>query len=133
MPFPNKVPGGLIKLADERRESIEELKLTAWHTVAEVAEAYPKLLVWLAQGRVSGLRNVFGALVAVARLLPGVRAILWHLMFEKVADRAPWRPPCTKPFNRVTFAIRTGTPLVPTYPQTGSARRWTRGESVGSG
>ena len=92
MPFPNKVPGGLIKLADERRESIEELKLTAWHTVAEVAEAYPKLLVWLAQGRVSGLRNVFGALVAVARLLPGVRAILWHLMFEKVADRAPWRP-----------------------------------------
>ena len=92
LPFPNKVPYGLSRLADERRESVEELLLTAWHTVAEVAEAYPKLLVWLAQGKVSNLRNVFGALVAVARLLPGVRALLWRLMFEKVAERAPWRP-----------------------------------------
>jgi hypothetical protein len=92
MPFPNRVPDGWKKLACERGESIDSLKLTAWHTVAEVAEAYPKLLVWLAQGKVSDLRNVFGLVVAVGRLLPGVRAILWHLMFEKVAERAPWRP-----------------------------------------
>jgi hypothetical protein len=92
LPFPNKVPCGLSELAEKRQERLDDLLLTAWHTVAEVAEAYPKLLVWLAQGKVSGLRNVFGALVAVARLMPGVRAILWHLMFKKVADRAPWRP-----------------------------------------
>ena len=96
LPFPNKVPCGLNELADERRESIEELLLTAWHTVAEVAEAYPKLLVWLAQGKVSGLRNVFGSLVAVARLLPGVRRF-WHLMFRRWPTAPPGAPPCTKP------------------------------------
>jgi hypothetical protein len=85
MAFPSKV------IDDSRGEDKEQL-LAKWHTVAEVAEAYPKLLVWLAGGKVSGLRNVFGLLVAVARLVPGVRLVLWYLMFRKVADRAPWRP-----------------------------------------
>jgi hypothetical protein len=59
--------------------------------VAEVADGYPKLLVWLAEGQVRGLRNVFGVWVAVLRLIPGLRWLLWHYVFRRVACRAPWR------------------------------------------
>lgn len=62
-----------------------------WGVVAEVAAAYPRLLAWLAEGRVSGTWNVFGSLVGVARLIPGLRWLLWHFMFEPVACYAPWR------------------------------------------
>jgi hypothetical protein len=78
----------LKKVTDDQDK---EEYLKQWHTVAEVAEAYPKLLVWLAEGKVAGLRNVFGLLVALARLVPGVRWVLWYIMFRKLADRAPWR------------------------------------------
>jgi hypothetical protein len=63
-----------------------------WHVVAECAEVYPKLLVWLAEGQVRGLRNVFGSWVALLRVIPGVRWLLWRFMFKPVAARAPWRP-----------------------------------------
>ncbi len=62
-----------------------------WGVVAEVAAAYPRLLAWLAEGRVSGTWNVFGSMVGVARLIPGLRWLLWHFMFEPVARYAPWR------------------------------------------
>jgi hypothetical protein len=66
--------------------------LEAWYVVAECAENYPKLLIWLAEGQVRGLRNVFGSWVAVLRLVPGLRWLLWHYVFEPIAGRAPWRP-----------------------------------------
>lgn len=62
-----------------------------WGVVAEVTAAYPRLLAWLAEGRVSGTWNVFGFVVGVARLIPGLRWLLWHFMFEPVARYAPWR------------------------------------------
>ncbi len=81
MEFRKKVAGD--RESDEYRQQ--------WHIVAEVAEAYPKLLVWLAEGNVEHLRNVFGLPAEVLRRVPGVRWLLWHFMFRMVADRAPWR------------------------------------------
>ena len=78
---------------DEVFESQEAEEQTKWDTVAEVAEAYPKLLVWLAEGNVKGLRNVFGFFIALVRRVPGAQEVLWHLVFRKVADHAPWRIP----------------------------------------
>jgi hypothetical protein len=65
-----------------------------WCTLAEVAEGYPKLLVWLTEGQVTenGLRNVFGLWVALLRRIPGLHLLLWHFMFKPVSTRAPWRP-----------------------------------------
>jgi hypothetical protein len=62
-----------------------------WGVVADVAATYPRLLAWLAEGRVSRTWNVFGSVVGVARLIPGLRWLLWHFMFEPVAHYAPWR------------------------------------------
>jgi hypothetical protein len=78
----------LKKIADDKDN--EECR-KQWHLVAEVAEAYPKLLVWLAEGKVRGLRNVFGLVIGVACLVPVGQWLLWRLMFRKVAYRAPWR------------------------------------------
>ena len=63
----------------------------AWTVVASVAEDHPRLLAWLAEGRISWYWNLFGTWVAFARLIPGVRRIIWHLLFKPVARRAPWR------------------------------------------
>jgi hypothetical protein len=63
-----------------------------WGVVAEVAEGYPRLLAWLTEGQASGYWNLFGAWVAVLRLIPGLRWIVWHYMFEPVAKRTGWRP-----------------------------------------
>jgi hypothetical protein len=72
----------------------ELISLSNWHIVAEVAEEYPKLLVWLTEGQVRRHhpRNVFAPWIAAARLIPGLRWLLWHFIFMKVARRAPWRP-----------------------------------------
>ena len=59
--------------------------------MASVAEDHPRLLAWLAEGRISWYWNLFGTWVAFARLIPGVRRIIWHLLFKPVARRAPWR------------------------------------------
>jgi hypothetical protein len=59
--------------------------------VAGVAEIYPRLLAWLAEGRASWHWNLFGGWIAVLRLIPGLRWILWHFLLEPVARRAPWR------------------------------------------
>ena len=69
-----------------------ERNIEAWHSLAEVAESYPRLLIWLTEGQVSRLRNVFGFWVAIMRLIPGLRWLLWRLMFKPVAARAPWWP-----------------------------------------
>jgi hypothetical protein len=84
-------PSKMAFLKEVPNDQSEDEYLKQWYTVAEVAEAYPRLLVWLAEGKVRGLHNVFGLLVAVARLVPGLRWVLWRIMFRKVADRAPWR------------------------------------------
>lgn len=62
-----------------------------WRTVAEVAEYYPRLFIWLREGQVGGVWNIFGIWCAVLRLIPGPRWILWQLLFRPVADAAPWR------------------------------------------
>jgi hypothetical protein len=79
------------KLRGREPETGSEECQRVWGVVAEVAATYPRLLAWLAEGRVSGTWNVFGSLVGVARLIPGLRWLLWHFMFEPVARYAPWR------------------------------------------
>jgi hypothetical protein len=78
---------------EERKERYEREKALdkRWGTVAEVAEDYPRLFAWLAEGQVSPLWNVFGVVVGMARLLPFARRLLWGFMFERVARHAPWR------------------------------------------
>jgi hypothetical protein len=73
-------------VTEEKLISIEE-----WDLVAEVAEHYPRLLSWLAEGQVGVLWNVFGVWVGVLRLVPGLRWLLWYLIFAPVAMVAPWR------------------------------------------
>jgi hypothetical protein len=73
-------------LTEEKLICIEE-----WDLVAEVAEHYPRLLSWLAEGQVGVLWNVFGVWVGMLRLVPGVRWLLWYLIFARVARVAPWR------------------------------------------
>jgi hypothetical protein len=63
-----------------------------WNLIAEVAEVYPRLLTWLSEGRASRYWNVFGAWTAVLRLTPGLRWVLWRVLFLPVARRAAWRP-----------------------------------------
>ena len=63
----------------------------ALRLVAEVADGYPRLLAWLTEGQVGRYWNVFGLLIAVVRLIPGVRWVTWRILFEPVAQRAPWR------------------------------------------
>jgi len=82
-PFP-KLRGKEPEVGDKECQRV-------WGVVAEVAAPYPRLLAWLAEGRVSGTWNVFGSLVGVTRLIPGLRWLLWHFMFEPVARYAPWR------------------------------------------
>lgn len=41
-----------------------------WGVIAEVAEDYPRLLAWLAEGQVSRYWNVFGGWVGFLRLIP---------------------------------------------------------------
>jgi hypothetical protein len=59
--------------------------------VTEVADSYPRLIAWLAEGRVSSYWNVFGTLISLARVIPGVQRVIWHLFFEPIAWHAPWR------------------------------------------
>ena len=59
--------------------------------VSEVADSYPRLLAWLTEGQVSRYWNVFGFLIAALRLVPVVRWIMWRILFEPIARRAPWR------------------------------------------
>lgn len=87
-PLPSRAD---IRPFPRRRDGVCD-DLEAWYVVAECAENYPKLLIWLAEGQVRGLRNVFGSWVAVLRLVPGLRWLLWHYVFEPIASRAPWRP-----------------------------------------
>jgi len=63
----------------------------AWGLVADVSDYYPRLLVWLSEGQVGGVWNVFGVWLSVLRLIPGVRWLVWYFMFKPVADVAPWR------------------------------------------
>jgi hypothetical protein len=62
-----------------------------WGKVAAVAEDYPRLYAWLAEGQVSPLWNVFGLVIGIARLVPGIHWLLWRFMFVPVAQHAPWR------------------------------------------
>jgi hypothetical protein len=84
----------LPEVAKEPLTSGLSQKDTWWRILAEVAEGYPKLLVWLTEGQVTerGLRNVFGLWVALLRRIPGFHLLIWHFMFKPVSTRAPWRP-----------------------------------------
>jgi hypothetical protein len=62
-----------------------------WQLVAGVAENHPRLLAWLAEGRVTWYWNEFGTMIAALRLIPGLRWLVWHFLFEPVARSAPWR------------------------------------------
>jgi hypothetical protein len=63
-----------------------------WELVAGVAQTHPRLLVWLAEGRVTWYWNLFGSFIAVLRLIPGPRWLMWRLFFQPVARNAPWCP-----------------------------------------
>jgi hypothetical protein len=80
-------------------------------SVGEVADSYPRLLAWLTEGKVSKYWNVFGLLIAVLRLIPGVRWIIWRTLFEPIACRAPWRLALYEVIledKRYTFNKRSG-------------------------
>jgi hypothetical protein len=62
-----------------------------WELVAGVAENHPRLLAWLAEGRVAWYWNEFGTMIAALRLVWGLRWLAWHYLFEPVARSAPWR------------------------------------------
>ena len=71
----------------------------SWRVMAEVAEDYPRLLVWLTRGQIGsrGFRNVFGLFVPVVlRLLP----FLGDGLFNPVAKYAPWRPVLLEAFRQ---------------------------------
>jgi hypothetical protein len=80
-----------VSRASGARPDVSAGGASAWELVATVAEGHPRLLAWLAEGQVTWYWNVFGALVAVLRLIPGLRRMLWHFLFEPVARTAPWR------------------------------------------
>jgi len=84
-PFP-----GLWRRSQETREEWRQDRRL--RLIAEVADSYPRLLVWLAEGRVSRYWNVFGIWVAFLRSIPGVRRLVWLIIFKPVAGHAPWRP-----------------------------------------
>jgi hypothetical protein len=71
-----------------------EIDLDSWHIMAEVAEGYPRLLVWLTEGQVGkgSLGNVFGLFIAMLRLIPWTRGVLRKALFDPAAQVAPWRP-----------------------------------------
>lgn len=83
-PFPGKR-----QTADENPEVLRGDRVLG--LVAEVADSYPRLIAWLAEGRVSSYWNVFGALISLARVIPGVQRVIWHWFFEPIARHAPWR------------------------------------------
>lgn len=88
-PFPPRWPRNDQKLPIDQINELNE----KWNVVAEVAEGYPRLLTWLAEGRASRYWNVFGAWVAILRLIPVVRSVLvWRRLFWPVSQRAAWRP-----------------------------------------
>src|SRR5437868_6340766 len=88
--FPQVTPPAGV--SDDSASDKNELEW--WHIMAEVAESYPRLLIWLTEGQVGngGLRNVFGLLIAMLRLIPWVRQGLRRVLFQPAAKLAPWRP-----------------------------------------
>ena len=84
LPFPPAQDGGL--------PSAESKEPTDWELVAGVAQTHPRLLVWLAEGRVTWYWNLFGTAIAILRLIPGPRSLIWRLFFKPVARNAPWCP-----------------------------------------
>lgn len=89
----NYVRGDVQSSAEFKGMRLEEdLKIDdPLRLVAEVANSNPRLLAWLTEGQVSRYWNVFGFLIAVLRLIPGVHWIMWRILFEPIAHRAPWR------------------------------------------
>jgi hypothetical protein len=73
------------------RDTTELVTPREWYLVAKVAQSYPRLLTWLSEGQVGFFWNVFGLWVSVLRVIPGVRWLLWLLIFKRVAVVAPWR------------------------------------------
>jgi len=71
--------GPFPKVWREERATEEELE-SAWKQVVRVAESHPRLLAWLAEGQVNWYWNVFGGWIAVLRLIPGLRWMVWHFL-----------------------------------------------------
>lgn len=61
-----------------------------WPLVADVAASHPRLLAWLAEGQVNWYWNVFGIWIGVLRAIPGLREVMWRVLFKPVARHAPW-------------------------------------------
>jgi hypothetical protein len=70
----------------------KEKQRADWELVAGVAESHPRLLVWLAEGRVTWYWNLFGTMIAMLRLIPGLSGLMWRYLFKPVERNAPWRP-----------------------------------------
>jgi hypothetical protein len=81
-----------LDLPDGGKPSAKSKEPTDWELVAGVAQTHPRLLVWLAEGRVTWYWNLFGSFIAVLRLIPGPRWLMWRLFFQPVARNAPWCP-----------------------------------------
>lgn len=87
-PFPSLWRAGLKHAKNPANDEHLQRKL---FLVSEVVNSYPQILAWLTEGQVSRYWNLFGILVAILRLIPGPRRILWHALFKPVACHAPWQ------------------------------------------
>ncbi len=78
------------QFADVRRTIVDPGNVK--RIVRHVAGRHPRFLVWLARGRISRLKNVYGWLAVVVLLAPPpFRAPLNDRLFGRVAAHAPWR------------------------------------------
>ena len=91
-PFPSRWPELWRKLRRKGQEGGKEWEHDQrLHRIAEVADSYPRLLAWLAEGRVSRYWNVFGLWIGISRSIWGVRRLVWRYFFKPIAHHAPWR------------------------------------------
>ena len=90
-PFPSRWPKLWRKLRRKGQEGCKEWEHERLRKIAEVADSYPRLLTWLAEGRVSRYWNVFGLWIGISRSIWGVRRLVWGYFFKPIAHHAPWR------------------------------------------
>ena len=91
-PFPSRWPELWRKLRRKGQDGCKEWEHDErLRKIAEVADSYPRLLTWLAEGRVSRYWNVFGLWIGISRSIWGVRRLVWRYFFKPIAHHAPWR------------------------------------------
>ena len=91
-PFPSRWPELWRKLRRKSQEGCKDWEHDErLRKIAEVADSYPRLLTWLAEGRVSRYWNVFGLWIGISRSIWVVRRLVWRYFFKPIAHHAPWR------------------------------------------